>query len=146
MRAPLVRIQEAKRLYTIGELSKAAGVPATTVRFYERKGLLQPEGRTEPNYRTYGPASLERLLFIVASKRAGFTLGDIGRLLDLRAGIGDCCGDVKDVIEQRVTDLAGRIRELKHAERVLRRALTWCEEQGGEGRCPVLDDLGQSAG
>ena len=133
-------------MYTIGELAKAAGIPATTVRFYERKGLLVPDGRTESNYRTYGSASLARLSFIVAGKRAGFTLADIGRLLDLREGIEDCCGDVKVVIERRVDDLAGRIRELKHAERVLRRALAWCDEQGASGRCPVLDDLDRSAG
>ena len=34
-------------MYTIGELARVAGVPATTVRFYERKGLLRPDGRTE---------------------------------------------------------------------------------------------------
>jgi DNA-binding transcriptional MerR regulator len=130
-------------MYMIGELARAAGVPATTVRFYERKGLIQPDGRTESNYRTYGRDSLARLQFIVAGKRAGFTLGDIARLLDLREGLEDCCGDVRDVIEQRVGDLVERIRELKHAERVLREALSWCDEQGGGGRCPVLDDLGR---
>lgn len=132
-------------MYSIGELATAAGVPATTVRFYERKGLLSPHGRTRSNYRTYSDESLARLRFIVAGKRAGFTLRDIGQLLGLRDGSEDCCGDVKLVIEGRVADLADKIREMRHAERVLTEALTWCEEQGGSGRCPVLDDLAPPA-
>lgn len=128
-------------MYTIGELAKAAGVPLSTVRFYERRGLLSPQGRTESNYRTYTSESLEALQFIMASKRVGFTLRDISRLLGLRDGSEDCCGDVRSVIAIRVADLREKIRELQHAEVVLGKALEWCEQQGGEGRCPVLDDL-----
>ena len=51
--------------YTIGKLAEAAGVPVSTVRYYEREGLLRPEERSEGNYRLYGPASLSRLQFIL---------------------------------------------------------------------------------
>lgn len=128
-------------MYTIGELAKAAGVPSSTVRFYERRGLLSPDGRSASNYRTYTAESLAALRFIVAAKRAGFTLRDISRLLGLRDGTEDCCGDVQVVIEDRVADLQARIRDLQHAESVLSEALKWCTVQGGSGRCPVLDDL-----
>ena len=46
--------------YTISELAREAEVPASTVRYYERRGLLPPDGRTESNYRVYGARSLER--------------------------------------------------------------------------------------
>lgn len=42
-----------KDAMTIGELARAAGVPTSTVRFYERRGLLKPDARTQANYRTY---------------------------------------------------------------------------------------------
>lgn len=70
---------------SIGELARRAGVPASTVRHYERRGLLQPGGRTGGNYRLYGPAELARLRFIRAARASGFRLADVGELLALRA-------------------------------------------------------------
>ncbi len=58
---------------SIGELANAAGVPATTVRYYERAGLLVPETRTSGNYRSYGFHSLERLQFIRSAQAAGLS-------------------------------------------------------------------------
>jgi DNA-binding transcriptional MerR regulator len=53
--------------YTISQLARAAGVPTSAVRYYERIGLLQPHGRTGGNYRLYGKEALERLRFIRAA-------------------------------------------------------------------------------
>jgi hypothetical protein len=49
--------------YTIGELAKAADVPSSTLRYYERRGLVEPDNRSEGNYRLYGPETLERVRF-----------------------------------------------------------------------------------
>ncbi len=65
---------------TIGQLAAQADVPTSTVRYYERRGLLRCEGRTRANYRQYGEATLERLRFIRAAQAAGFTLVDIRSL------------------------------------------------------------------
>ena len=51
------------KTYTIGRLAAAAGVPASTVRYYEREGILTPDERTAGNYRQYGERALERLRF-----------------------------------------------------------------------------------
>ena len=53
--------------YTISRLAKAVGVPTTTLRYYERVGLLEPEDRTEGNYRLYTDESLSRIKFIRAA-------------------------------------------------------------------------------
>jgi DNA-binding transcriptional MerR regulator len=53
--------------YTISQLAHAASVPTSTVRYYERIGLLQPEARSAGNYRLYGPEALARLRFIRAA-------------------------------------------------------------------------------
>lgn len=66
--------------YTIGQLARAVGVPTSTVRYYERIGLLQPDGRTAGNYRLYGKEALECLRFIRAAQATGFTLEDITHL------------------------------------------------------------------
>ena len=47
--------------FTIGRLAKKVQIPASTVRYYERIGLLEPEDRSQGNYRLYGRASLRRL-------------------------------------------------------------------------------------
>ena len=66
--------------YTIGQLAKEANVPTSTVRYYERVGHLQPDGRSSGNYRVYSPAALKRLRFIRAAQATGFTLDDITTL------------------------------------------------------------------
>ena len=57
----------AERLFTIGELARAADVPTSTVRYYEREAILRPTGRSASNYRLYSGADLERLRFIRAA-------------------------------------------------------------------------------
>ena len=54
--------------YTIGQLAGAVSVPTSTVRYYERCGLVEAERRTESNYRVYGEPALERMRFILAAK------------------------------------------------------------------------------
>ena len=94
---------------TIGQLAQAADVPTSTIRYYEREGLLEPEGRTEGNYRFYGPHSLERLRFVKAAQALGFTLMDISMLLGFRDGKDDPCEEVQHIIEGRLDDLEKKI-------------------------------------
>ena len=61
----------------IGELAKASGVPAHTIRFYESKGLMPKVTRGMNGYRVYNEESLERLGRITCAKRLGFTLEDM---------------------------------------------------------------------
>ena len=63
--------------YTISQLSKAAEIPTTTVRYYERIGLVEPEDRSQGNYRLYSNESLKKLKFIRAAQAVGFTLEDV---------------------------------------------------------------------
>ena len=126
---------------TIGSLAKAAGVKVSTIRYYERRGLLPPDARTEGNYRTYGSDSVERLTFIRAAQRAGFTLSDIARLIELRSGSTDPCCDVRQVIERRLSAVTDQLRELREIQRILGAAVAWCEESAGTGRCQALDEL-----
>ena len=51
-----------RQSYTIGELSKEANVPTSTIRYYERAGILRPSGRSAGNYRVYSASELCGLL------------------------------------------------------------------------------------
>ncbi len=79
---------------SIGELAKAADVPTSTVRYYERAGILRPSGRSAGNYRLYSQSELEQLRFIRAAQATGFTLENVTALLRPAA-----CGKVQGVIE-----------------------------------------------
>jgi len=130
-----------KTAYTIGHLARAAGVPSSTVRYYERIGLLHPAGRTAGNYRLYGQEALTRLRFIRAAQTTGFTLEDITALLQLQDGMVDVCQDVQALIEERLADLERRMADLQHVQHVLQVTLTQCRETQGNGRCHILDTL-----
>ena len=122
--------------FTIGELAGAAEVPTSTVRFYERKGLLKPSGRSASNYRVYTGDDLERLRFIRAAQATGFTLGDVKTLLRPAP-----CEKVQDLIEHRLAEVSQRAAELQRVRRVLKAALETCQTHAPSGRCKVVDDL-----
>lgn len=128
--------------YTIGRLAKTAAVPISTLRYYEQRGLLQPEQRTGSNYRLYGRESLERLRFICIAQRHGFTLEDIALLLDLRDGSSaECCDQVEVLVGKRLDHVVEQLRELQRVQEVLKGTLNWCRNPSEDGRCRVLDDL-----
>jgi MerR family transcriptional regulator, redox-sensitive transcriptional activator SoxR len=70
----------ADTLLTIGELSRHSGVAASTLRFYERQGLISSH-RTAGNQRRYDDNALRRVAFVRASQRVGITLAQIGEVL-----------------------------------------------------------------
>jgi len=127
--------------FTIGQLARASGVPTSTVRYYERSRLLQPQDRTLANYRVYGEPALERLRFIRAAQANGFTLEDIRSLLDFRDGKTAPCREVQELIEQRLADLERRIGQLQQVQVVLRSSLQVCRRAERSGRCKVIDNL-----
>lgn len=127
--------------YSIGAMAKAAGVPTTTVRYYERRGLLTPDGRSRAKYRVYGEASLERLRFIRSAQATGFTLEDIAALLTLLdEGAGERCrSEVSAMLAGRLADVEMRLADLTRVREVLREAAATC--RASNGPCPVLAKL-----
>jgi DNA-binding transcriptional MerR regulator len=83
------------KTFRIGELAKWTHVPVDTIRYYEKLGLLAPAVRTRSGYRSFGPASAERLRFIRHAQGLGFTLEEIGELLELRLEPGGSCPEVR---------------------------------------------------
>jgi MerR family redox-sensitive transcriptional activator SoxR len=65
---------------TIGQLAERTGLPASTIRYYERRGLIPPPARTG-GWRRYERSAVEALALIEVSKQAGFTLTEIRRLM-----------------------------------------------------------------
>lgn len=127
-----------QREYTISQLAKLADVPTTTVRYYERIGLVEPDSRSHGNYRLYSDESLSKLKFIRTAQASGFTLDDVQALLADEAGGFPTCGDVQGLIEARLADIEKRLKDLRHVRRVLRLALEQCQEQKKTDCCKVV--------
>jgi len=93
-------------MLTIGQLATEASVPISTVRYYGSRGLLEPEQRTAARYRLYGPGALPKSRFIRASQTRGFTLEDTSKLLELRDGNADPCGEAQEFVGSRLDEQA----------------------------------------
>jgi DNA-binding transcriptional MerR regulator len=133
-------MEQVQRTLTIGELARSANVPTSTVRFYERRGLLKPDARTQSNYRTYSLRTLERLKFIRAAQANGFSLKDIREMLALTYSDDPPCEEVAALIEHRLDDVKQRLRELKRVHRALTVALRSCCK-GGPDWCNEIERL-----
>ena len=86
----------------IGELAKATGVTAKTIRFYEEEGLLPKPARTLSGYRKYGPEDAGRLEFIHKSKRLGLSLQEIKGILQLHDRSEPTCTHVRSLLDEKV--------------------------------------------
>ncbi len=127
--------------FTISQLAERAGIPTTTVRYYERIGLVEPEDRSAGNYRLYSRASLDKLKFIRAAQAIGFTLDDTRALLADESGSPPKCGAVQGLIEDRLADVEQRLKDLRHVRKVLKSALEQCRQQKPSDCCHVVERL-----
>jgi len=99
----------------ISELAASAGVPTTTVRYYERIGLLGPADRTAAGYRDYDAEAATRLLFVARARRMGLSCEQIADLLPVWGG-ADCTAAhdrVGRLLAERQGEVAARIAELE---------------------------------
>jgi MerR family transcriptional regulator, copper efflux regulator len=121
--------------YTIGQLAEAAGVGVETVRFYERRGLLDPPPRTPSGYRRYGDDDRWRLEFVARAKALGFTLAEIR---DLLAGDERRPDAVLVAARAKLTDVAAQLDELRAVQARLTRLVRVCADEGRSGDCTAL--------
>jgi MerR family mercuric resistance operon transcriptional regulator len=123
---------------TIGELARRAGVNVETVRYYERRGLLDEPPRTPSGYRQYGADDLWRLQFIARAKQLGFTLAEIADLVGdhgQRSTMG-----VLDAARTKLASVEERQRDLVELRGRLERLVQLCAD-GDPGACTSLDVL-----
>ena len=103
----------------IGELARRSGVPSTSLRYYEKAGLLPESRRTSSGYRAFQSDSLPRLAFIRAAQAVGLTLAEIREVISIRDAGAAPCAHVLELIERHRNEVRSRIRELQRLERDL---------------------------
>lgn len=107
-------------LMTIGQLAAETGVPGSTIRFWERRGLLAPTLR-QSGQRRYAPDAVRSVAMLRLCQEAGFTLADIRRLLDERAVTPRSW---HTLVAEKLTDVERQITALEHARGLLTHAST----------------------
>ena len=125
----------------ISQLAEQAGVPVSTVRYYERIGLLGPPSRSAAGYRDYDDEASTRLRFVARSRQLGLTCDQVAELLPVWAGV-DCVSAharVSRLIEDKQTEISARIAELTAFAAQLDEARTTLEASAPPEVC--CDDL-----
>lgn len=120
---------------TIGQLGRAAGVGVETVRYYQRRGLIETPPRAG-EIRRYGEPDLRRLRFIRSAQAAGFTLEEIGELLALDAGRDRA--RARELASARIEMLDRKIADLTEARAALSRLARACAGSS-DGPCPIIE-------
>jgi len=123
---------------TISKLAKELGINIETIRFYERKGLIDQPSKPTMGYRHYSDQILGRIRFIKRAQELGFTLEEVANLLVLN---DQPCHKVQELAENKLSTVKAKIKDLRKLETALDNLLDECRSNDDSSHCPVIDSL-----
>ena len=127
---------------TISKAALKAGVGVETVRFYERRGLIeQPPKPSFGGYRVYPVETIERIRFIREGQELGFSLREIDELLSLRADPSTDCGDVRERAQRKLVEVNDKIAQLERIGVGLKQVIAACPGEGALKACSIMEAL-----
>lgn len=127
---------------TIAKAARQAGVGVETIRFYERRGLIeQPSKPNGSGFRVYSPEQIARIKFIRQAQQIGFSLHEIQELLSLRADPAADCSAVRVQAVVKLEDVRRKIEQLRRIGEALEALIAACPGHGGIEACTILDAL-----
>src|SRR5687768_733710 len=128
--------------YSIGRAAELSGVTPKMIRHYESLELIPKAARTVGDYRVYTAADVHTLRFVRRARTLGFSMDEIGELLNLWRNKRRASAEVKRLALKHVAELDSKIEELQSVRFALANLAQDCH---GDERpeCPILDDLGR---
>lgn len=127
---------------TIGRAARKAGVGVETIRFYERRGLIErPPKPVTSGFRSYPDETIERIRFIRQAQALGFSLREIGDLLELRTNPQADAADVRARATAKLEDVKRKIDRLKRIRDALESLVAGCPGRGAMRECSIMDAL-----
>ncbi|MEP2235743.1 helix-turn-helix domain-containing protein [Hyphomonas sp.] len=124
----------------IGELAKATGTKAETIRYYEREGILPAADRTDSNYRDYSDEHLATLIFVRRARALGFTMAQVRELLALSDHEDKPCRDVDQLVQRQLGEVTRKIADLTSLQDELQHMLRSCQADR-IGECRIVESL-----
>lgn len=125
-------------MYSISQLANAADVNVESVRYYERRGLIEQPQKPSQGYRRYPESTLNRIRFIKRAKELGFTLEEISNLLMLEAAP---CREVQGIAVTKLADVQAKLADLQRLETVLGYLIEQCATNADQSDCPIIASL-----
>jgi MerR family mercuric resistance operon transcriptional regulator len=127
---------------TIGRVAAAAGVNVETIRYYQRRGLLEEPIKPVGGYRNYPEAMVRRIRFIKRAQALGFELKDVGGLLQL--GDQNACAKTRDLAARKLALIEEKLTELAAIRDALTELIDQCDRKFKRGACPIIEVLESS--
>ena len=124
---------------SIGKLAEAAGVNIETIRYYQRRGLLDEPPKPPGGYRCYLSEQVKRLRFIKRAQALGFTLDEVGALLTLDAAC--TCRETRALAVRKLALIEQKMADLAAIRQVLDGLVQECDASDGGAACPIIDVL-----
>ncbi len=124
---------------TIGQVADAAGVNVETIRFYQRRRLLEKPAKPSAGIRRYMGKAVARVRFIKRAQQLGFTLDEVANLLALEDGRN--CKQARELAEKKLTLVEVRLSDLNRMRGALKALIAECEARGGRLTCPMIATL-----
>lgn len=124
----------------IGQASKASGVSAKMIRYYEQTGLIPKADRKVSGYRDYSDTDVHMLRFIRRARDLGFSVAEINELLGLWRDESRQSAEVKRLAQGHIAELERKIQALQDMTQTLKMLVNACH---GDDRphCPILKRL-----
>lgn len=123
---------------TIGKLAECAGVNVETIRYYQRRGLLDEPKKPLGGYRHYPPDTAKRVRFIKRAQALGFTLEEVAGLLRLDAA--SACAETRELAAHKLALIEEKLAELAAIRKGLAALVSECGK-GGKRPCPIIQVL-----
>ncbi|SEK56247.1 transcriptional regulator, MerR family [Colwellia chukchiensis] len=123
---------------TISKVAKEIGINIETIRFYERKGLIEQPIKPIQGYRHYPDETINRIRFIRRSQELGFTLNEIEGLLSLN---DSPCNKVQELAQKKLIAVQKKQNDLLLLEKALLEHLSQCKNNKDNTHCPIIDSL-----
>lgn len=124
---------------TIGKLAQAAEVNVETIRYYQRRGLVDKPAKPLGGHRRYGTEQAKQLRFIRRAQALGFTLAEVGGLLTLDKACA--CAGTRTLAARKVALIERKISDLAAMRKVLARLVRQCDQGDGGATCPIINVL-----
>lgn len=142
---------QSSRTYRIGEIAQQTGVSVETLRYYEKRRLLNTPPRTDGGFRLYSADAVQQVRFIKQAQSLGLTLDDVQQLVtgrQRRPHVASC-RRVRDLLTQRIQEIDARVEELREFQRTLHGHLVGCEQalsSAEDPTCPTIEALNGGKG
>ena len=126
------------------EVADRARVNTQTLRYYERRGLLDSPPRSPAGYREYPSSVVSVLRFVKRAQELGFSLAEIEELLHLADGGPDSCASARALAETHLAELDKKIADLTRMRESLGQLVATCTRPRADRSCPLLQAIHDS--